>query len=86
MNLCTLMYVTFSLHSLTELFFFYRDAWLFYVCNFLVHSLAEPSGTFDKIINKHTVHRPKTDNTLFKITTRGLLLKTFKVLSIPSMR
>ena len=56
------------------------------VCNFLVHSLAEPSEMFDKIINKHTVRHPKTDNTLFKITTRGLLIKKLKVLSIPSMR
>ena len=55
------------------------------VCNFLAHSLAELSETFDKIINKHTVRHPKTDNTLFKITTRGLLIKTLKVLSIPSM-
>ena len=39
------------------------------VCNFLVHSLAEPSEMSDKIINKHTVRHPKTDNTLFKITT-----------------
>ena len=56
------------------------------VCNFLVHSLAEPSEMSDKIINKHTVRHPKTDNTLFKITTRGVLIKTLKVLSIPSMR
>ena len=53
------------------------------VCNLLVHFLAETS---DKIINKHTVHHLKTDNTLFKITTRGLLIKTLKVLSMPSMR
>ena len=40
------------------------------VCNFLVHSLAELSKTPDtKIINKHTVRHPKTDDTLFKITT-----------------
>ena len=49
----------------------------------LVHSLAETS---EKIINKYTVRHPKTDNTLFKITTRGLLIKTLKVLNIPSMR
>ena len=36
------------------------------VCNLLVHFLAKTS---DKIINKHTVRHPKTDNTLFKITT-----------------
>ena len=53
---------------------------------FFVHSLAELSETSDKIINKHTFCHPKTDNSLFKITTRGLLIKTLKVLSIPSMR
>ena len=53
------------------------------VCNLLVHSLAVTS---DQIINRHTVRHLKTDNTLFKITTRGLLIKMFKVLSIPSMR
>ena len=55
------------------------------VCNFLAHSLAELSVTSNKIINKRTVRHPKTDNTLFKITSRGLLIKTLKVLSIPSM-
>ena len=53
------------------------------VCNLLVYSL---TVTYDQIINKHTVRHPKTDNTLFKITTRGLLIKTLKVLSIPSVR
>ena len=53
------------------------------VCNLLVYSL---TVTSDQIINKHTVHHPKTDNTLFKITTRGLLIKMLKVLSIPSVR
>ena len=53
------------------------------VCNLLVHFLAETS---DKIINEHTVHHPKTDNTLFKITTRGLLIKTLKVLSVPRVK
>ena len=65
MNLCILMYVTFSyilwLNCLRRL-------------------------TLNRIINKHTVRRPKTDNTLFNITTRGLLIKTLKVLGIPSMR
>ena len=56
------------------------------VCNFHIHSLSELSETSDKIINKHPVHHPKTNNILFKITTRGLLIKTLKVLSIPSMR
>ena len=55
------------------------------VCNFLAHSLAKLFETSDKIINKRTVHHPKTDNTLFKITNRGLLIKMLKVFSIPSM-
>ena len=53
------------------------------VCNLLVHFLAKTS---DKIINKHTVRHLKTDNTLFNITTRGLLIKTLKVLSVPRVR
>ena len=53
------------------------------VCNLLVPFLVVSS---DQIINKHTVRHPKTDDTLFKITTRGLLIKTLKVLNIPSMR
>ena len=53
------------------------------VCNLLVYSL---TVTSDQIINKHTVRHPKIDSTLFKITTRGLLIKTLKVPSIPSVR
>ena len=53
------------------------------VCNLLVYSL---TVTSNQIINKHTIRHPKTDNTLFKITTRGLLIKTLKMLSIPSVR
>ena len=53
------------------------------VCDLLVHFLDETS---DKIINKHKVRHPKTDNILFKMTSRGLLIKMLKVLSIPSRR
>ena len=53
------------------------------VCNLLVYFLVETS---DKIINKHTVRHPKTDNTLFKITTGGLLIKALKVLNVPRVR
>ena len=69
------------------------------VCNFLVRSLAELSvfllprclaflfmRILNKIIHKHTDRHLKADDTLFKITIRGLLIKTLKVLSIPSMR
>ena len=80
---CNQLYLYWS----KERFSFLSPEFVHYdVCNFLVHSLAELSETYDKIINKHTVRRPKIDNTLFKITTRGLLIKTLKVLSIPSMR
>ena len=74
MNLCTLMYVTFSLHSLPALFFFYRDARLFGM------------RILNRIIHKQTNHYLKADDTLFIITIRGLLVKTLYVLSIPSMR
>ena len=56
------------------------------ICNFLVHPLAELSETSDKIINKYTFFHPKTDNTLFKVTAQGLLIKMLKMLDIPSMR
>ena len=67
-----------------EIFYFLNLEFTHYdVCNLLIHSL---TITSDQIINKHTVRHPKTDNTLFKITTKGLLIKTLKVLSFPSMR
>ena len=56
------------------------------ICNFLVYPLAELSEMSDKIINKYTFGHPETDNTLFKVTTQGLLIKTLKMLNIPSMR
>ena len=69
------------------------------VCNFLVHSLAKLSvfllprcpsflfmRTLNKIINKHIDRHLKADDTLLKITIRGLLIKTLKVLSVPRMR
>ena len=56
------------------------------ICNFLVHPLAEPFGTSDKIINKYTFCHLEIDNTFFKVTTQGLLIKTLKMLSVPGMR
>ena len=56
------------------------------ICSFLVHPLAELFETSDKIINKCTFCHPETDNILFKVTNQGLLIKTLKMLSIPSMR
>ena len=40
----------------------------------------------NKVINKHTDRYLKVDDTLLKITIRGLLIKTLKVLSVPRMR
>ena len=57
----------------------------FDVCNFPAHSMAELFEEFNKITNKRSVRHPKTDNALFKTTNRGLLIKTLKVFSIPSM-
>ena len=69
------------------------------VCNFLVRSLAElsvfllprcPTFLFmrilNKVIDKHTDRHLKVDDTLLKITIRGLLIKTLKVLSVPRIR
>ena len=52
---------------------------------FPAHSVAELFETSNKITNKRSVRHPKTDNALFKITNRGLLIKTLKVFSIISM-
>ena len=54
-------------------------------CNFSTHSIAELFETSNKITNKRSIRHPKIDNALFKITNRGLLIKTLKVFSIPSM-
>ena len=69
------------------------------VCNFLVRSLVElsvfllprcPTFLFmrilNKVTNKHIDRHLKDDDTLLKITIRGLLIKTLKVLSVPRMR
>ena len=47
--------------------------------------MAELFETSNKITNKRSTRHPKTDNALFMITKRGLLIKTLKVSSIPSM-
>ena len=69
------------------------------VCNFLGRFLAElfvfllsRCLTFlfirmlNKVINEHTYCYLKADDTLLKITIRGLLIETLEVLSIPRMR
>ena len=76
MNLCILNCVIFSVVSwLSCLFFFYRDALLFLFIRML-----------NKVINEHTDCYLKADDTLLKITFRGLLIETHEVLSVPRMR
>ena len=41
--------------------------------------------TYNKITSKRSNRHLKIDNALFKITNRGLLIKTLKVFRIPSM-
>ena len=52
---------------------------------FSAHYMVELFETSNKITNKHPVRHLKTDNALFKITNRGLLIKTLKMFSIPSV-
>ena len=55
------------------------------VCNFPAHSMTELFKTSNKITNKRSACDLKTDNALFKITNRGLLIKTLKVFSVLRM-
>ena len=55
------------------------------VCNFSEHSMYELFETSNKITSKRSNRHLKTDNASFKITNRGLLIKTLKVFRIPSM-
>ena len=55
------------------------------VCNFSEHSMSELFETSNKITSKHSNRHLKIDNASFKITNRGLLIKTLKVFRIPSM-
>ena len=54
------------------------------VCNFSEHSMSELFETSNKITSKRSNRHLKIDNASFKITNRGLLIKTFKVFRIPS--
>ena len=54
-------------------------------CNFSEHYMSELSKTSNKITSKRSTRHLKIDNASFKITNRGLLIKTFKVFRIPSM-
>ena len=55
------------------------------VYNFSEHSISELFETSNKITSKRSNRQLKIDNASFKITNRGLLIKTFKVFRIPSM-
>ena len=55
------------------------------VCNFSEHSMSEMLETSNKKTSKRSNRHLKNDNASFKITNRGLLMKTFKVFRIPSM-
>ena len=55
------------------------------VCNFSGHSMSELFETSNKITSKRSNRHLKIDNASFKITNRGLLIKTLKVFRIPSM-
>ena len=55
------------------------------LCNFSERSMSELFVASNKITNQRTTRHLKTHNTLFKITHRGLLVKTLKVFCIPSM-
>ena len=69
------------------------------VCNFLGRFLVELSvfllprcvaflfiRILNKVINEHTNCYLKADDTLLKITIRGLLIEMFEVLNVPRMR
>ena len=68
-----------------DLFFFDHELSHSVVCNFSEHSMSELFETSDKITSKRSNRHLKIDNTSFKITNRGLLIKTLKVFRIPSM-
>ena len=55
------------------------------VCNFSEHSMSELFETSNKTTSKRSNRHLKIDNASFKITNRGLLIKTLKVFHIPSM-
>ena len=55
------------------------------VCNFSKPHMSELFETSNKITSKRLNRHLKIDNASFKITNRGLLIKTLKVFRIPSM-
>ena len=77
-----------------NIFFLKHESVYSEVCIFLGYYLAELSALFfflsirilNKTINEHTDCYLKDDDTLLKITVRGLLIKTLELRSIPRMR
>ena len=78
-----------------EIFFLKHEFSYSEVCNFLERFLDELSvfllprclaflfiRIFNKAINEHTDCYLKVDDTLLKITIRGLLIETFEMLSV----
>ena len=55
------------------------------VYNFSKYSMSKLFEMSNKITSKRSNRHLKIDNASFKITNRGLLIKTFKVFRIPSM-
>ena len=55
------------------------------VCNFSDHSMSELFETSNKITSKRSNRHLKIDNSSFRITNRGLLIKKLKVFRIPSV-
>ena len=55
------------------------------LCNFSAHSMSELFETSNKITNKRSNRYLKIDNASFKITNRGLLIKTLTMFRIPSV-
>ena len=69
------------------------------VCNFLRHFLVELPAflllirlvflfmrLLNRVINEHTDCYLKADDTLLKVTIRGLLIESFEVLNVPRVR
>ena len=68
-----------------EFSFFDHELSHFVVYNFSEHNMSELFEMSNKITSKCSNRHLKIDNASFKITNRGLLIKTLKVFCIPSM-
>ena len=94
-----LIVINYTFFGIKNFFFVKREFPYSEVCNFLGPFLTELPvfllpiclaflfiRTLNKVINEHTDCYLKADDTLLKITIRGLLIEPFKVFSIPRMR